>query len=196
MTAVASGVVVPNLPIWLQRFISFDSSKGHPAHVSSLSGPGTRPGMRPVIRRRPSGGTGPHAHVFLLPFGRRRWLLGRPVPARASALLPTGRRSLLPDRDGVTTFRTHETRPGSGASSTPGPWCSPGCLADVSQHCRLPAAALNPRQPSHHRGYSSRGLRGGSHCSPFRTSPLLLPMDGSPALGIPPGLHTPRRSPP
>ena len=43
-------VAAPNLPIWFQRFVGSDSSKGHPAHVSSLSGPGTRPGMRPVIR--------------------------------------------------------------------------------------------------------------------------------------------------
>jgi hypothetical protein len=158
--AVGSPAAVPNLSLQFRRFIGSDSSKGHPAHVSSLSGPGTRPGMRPVIRRPPAGGTGLIASVFLLPFGRRRSLLGRPVPARTSALLPTGRRSFPPDRDGVTTFRTFETRPDSGASSTPGPWCSPGCLADVSQHCRLPAAALHPRPTSHHRGSSLRGLRG------------------------------------
>ena len=33
--------------------------------------------------------------------------------------LPTTRHG-VPDPDGVSTFRTHETRPGSGALSTPG----------------------------------------------------------------------------
>ena len=41
MTAVAACDVTPNLSIRFQRFVGFDSSQGHPAHVSSLSGPGT-----------------------------------------------------------------------------------------------------------------------------------------------------------
>jgi hypothetical protein len=30
---------------------------------------------------------------------------------------------MLPDRDGVSAFRTCELRPGTGVLSTPGPWC-------------------------------------------------------------------------
>src|SRR5664280_2679184 len=41
VTAVASCGTSSNLPIRFQRFVGYDSSKGHPAHVSSLSGPGT-----------------------------------------------------------------------------------------------------------------------------------------------------------
>lgn len=53
MTAVAFCAVASNLPMWFQRLAGSSSSKGHPAHVSSLSGPGTGPGMPPVIRERP-----------------------------------------------------------------------------------------------------------------------------------------------
>ena len=45
-----------------------------------------------------------------------------------------------PNCDGVSMFRTAEMRPVSGASFTPGPWCSRGCHLDFSHHCRLPAA--------------------------------------------------------
>src|SRR5205823_13058943 len=38
---VASCNMAPNLSVRFQRFIGSDSSKGHPAHVSSLSGPDT-----------------------------------------------------------------------------------------------------------------------------------------------------------
>ncbi len=51
---VAFCAVVSNLPMWFQRLVGCSSSKGHPAHVSTLTGPGTGPGMRPVIRGRPS----------------------------------------------------------------------------------------------------------------------------------------------
>jgi hypothetical protein len=54
--------------------------RGSPDHVSSLSRPGTRPGIRPVIRDgRLEGAT--ILSRFPLPFGRRRSLLGHPVPA-------------------------------------------------------------------------------------------------------------------
>ena len=73
-----------------------------------------------------SGGAGPGVLtgclVFLLPFGCRHSLVEHPVPPRDSAPLTIG----LPHRhrqrgpDGVSTFRTHQTRLGPGALCTPG----------------------------------------------------------------------------
>jgi hypothetical protein len=42
-------------------------------------------------------------------------------------------------------FRTGQTRPVSGASYTPGPWCSHDRHVDSDHHCRLPAAGPVPR---------------------------------------------------
>jgi len=55
---------------------------------------------------------------------------------------PTDGGSSPSDRDGVSMFRNGEMRPVSGASFTPGPWCSRGRLGVSGHHCRLPAADL------------------------------------------------------
>jgi hypothetical protein len=55
-----------------------------------------------------------HYPAFLLPFGYRHSLLGRPVPA-TEFRFPYGRPTTTPrcdGPDGVTTFHTHEIRPG------------------------------------------------------------------------------------
>jgi len=65
---------------------------------------------------------------FLLPFGCRHLLLGRPVPA-AGIHFPHGppiSEILSLNYDGVSMFRTAEMRPVTGAPYTPGPWCSRG----------------------------------------------------------------------
>ena len=83
---------------------------------------------------------------FLLPFGCRHLLLGRPVPA-AGIRFPHGPPIggiFPPNYDGISMFRTAEMRPVPGASFTPGPWCSHGCHLDFSHHCRLPAAGPFP----------------------------------------------------
>jgi hypothetical protein len=53
---------------------------------------------------------------------------------------PTGGWSVPPDLDGVSMFRTGEMRPVSGASYTPGPWCSHGRHRNSDHHCHLSAA--------------------------------------------------------
>jgi len=64
-----------------------------------------------------------------------------PVPdLRSPCGRPTGGWSLPPDLDGVSMFRTGEMRPVSGASYTPGPWCSHGRHRNFDHHCHLPAA--------------------------------------------------------
>jgi hypothetical protein len=93
-------------------------------------GPGTRPGIRPVIRKTTGGGAGHAGLAFLLPFSCRRSLLGHPFPPRDSAPLTVG----LPshptiyrdetDLGGVSMFRTWETRLGWVASGLRGRRCS------------------------------------------------------------------------
>ena len=65
------------------------SSKAHLPHVGLLSQPGTRPGIRPVIRGDRRRGRS-SSRVFLSPFGHRHSLLGHPVPPGASAPLTVG----------------------------------------------------------------------------------------------------------
>src|SRR5664279_533167 len=90
MTSVARSAVAPNLPIRFQRFLGRSSSKDHPAHVSTLAGPGTKAwyaasyATATVMEVRSS------AVVFLSPFGYRHWLVGRPFPPRISASLAVG----------------------------------------------------------------------------------------------------------
>jgi len=175
-TVVASCVVAPNVPIGFQRFVGCASSQGHPAHVGSLSGPRTRRGMRPVIRRRPcSEGPVPCLRfpvAFRLP-PFASWPSCPATDIRFPRGRPTGGWSCPPDRDGVSMFRTGETRPVSGAPSTPGPWCSPGRHRYFSHHCHLPAAGPVLRcctPPAEVLG--NEACRGSRH-SPFRSSPCL-----------------------
>jgi hypothetical protein len=137
--AVVSPAMAPNLSRWFWRFIDVDSSRGHPAHVSSLSGPGTGPGMRPVIRVRPYL-EGP---VMSTPLScclsaAAICFLSRPVPATDSALLPTGRRSFLPDHDGI--FHVPRVRVTSGA----GRLLCPGAVVLTWLACRRQPALPHP----------------------------------------------------
>src|SRR5664279_2911975 len=94
MVVAASDVscdLTPNLPIRFQRFLGSYSSPDHPAHVSSLSGPGTKVPVcgqlcddDRVWRVRSA------VIVFLSPFGCRHWLLGRPIPPPIYASLTVG----------------------------------------------------------------------------------------------------------
>ncbi len=97
-----------------------------PDHVSSLSRPGTRPGIRPVI----------HADqleaLALLPwfpaaFRLPAFAFGHPVPA-GELSSPYGRPTARPegraDPDGVSTFRTLKQRPGWVPSISRGRRCS------------------------------------------------------------------------
>ncbi len=74
--------------------------------------------------RRPAGGASHHVPVSRLPFGYRHSLLGHPIPAGGLGL-PHGRLTgQRPDPNGVTTFRTHELRPGWVPSLPRGWRCS------------------------------------------------------------------------
>ena len=159
----------------------------HLTRVSALSGPGTRPGIRPVIRH------GQRRASHLVPVscclsatGVR--LSGHPVPARELGL-PHGRltRHTRPDPDGVTTFRTCETRPGWVPSLPRGRRCSPRPDAVPGRRLPLPSGqSLHPAPTSHQRGSVLRGINEGSRDSPVRPAPGLWPpgWDGQP-LGFP-----------
>lgn len=97
--------------------------------------------------RTPGGGAGRAVLSFPLPFGRRPWLLGHPVPAgdfRSPHGRPT-RRCLDPGR--VSTFRTSESRPDWVPSLPRGP----AVLSRPVRSLRPPLApssrgqALSPR---------------------------------------------------
>ena len=91
------------------------------------------------------------------------------VSASLTVRLPVAR---PPDCDGVSMFRTAEMRPVSGASFTPGPWCSHGCHLDFSHHCRLPAAGPFPRYCFHLPEFWVTKLAGVHFRSPFPVFPL------------------------
>ena len=137
-TANAVAVIVSNLSFGSGGFGLF-VFKGSPAHVSLLSQPGTRPGIRPVIRddRRRS-----RSHCSRFPVAFRP-----PAFASWASCSRQGVRPLLtvglpqpptaaPDPDGVSTFRTHETRLGWVPSIPRGRRCPRG-----RQRPRPPPAA-------------------------------------------------------
>ena len=172
------------------------STKAHPPHVSPLSRPGTRPGIRPVIRRASGWRTGTTAPAFLLPFGHRRWLVGRPVPARELGF-PHGRltssaQTTPLDPDGVPTFRTPELRPGRVSSLPRGQRCSHG-HRDVQQPPSAVFQRLAPtipaQQPDPECQNDEASTRIQGH-SPFRPSPHLWHLVGADTLGLSPELRT------
>jgi hypothetical protein len=129
-----------------------------------------------------------------MPFGRRRSLLGHPIPA--GELGPpcgrlTGRRR--PDPDGVTAFRTHELRPG---------WVPPiprGRRCSSRTEGRAQPAPAAPRRPVLRpcSNIPSAGVRFTRHqrgftrfTRPVFPSPVAARMERA-ALGLPPGLRTP-----
>jgi hypothetical protein len=107
--------------------------------------------------------------------------------------LPPGDRLPPADHDGVSVFRTRETRPGPGALYTPGTAVPARArVRPMSAACRL--AAAGPCHPgvTTRPGMSlSRGISKGSLAfAPPGPSPRLWPPDGAGALGLSPGLHT------
>ena len=175
-------VSVSNLPFG-SAAQSASAFKGSPAHVSALSGPATRAGIRPVIPRAPGGGAGNTALGFLPPFGHRHPLLGHPVPAREFRP-PHGRptRQRL-DPGGVSTFRTSESRPEWVPSLPRGP----AVLTRPVRSLRPPLApsprgqALSPRSriPSPGAVHYEASSRVHSR-SPARPSPSPVgPLDGT-----------------
>jgi hypothetical protein len=124
---------------------------------------------------------------FPLPFGRRRSLLGHPVPAR-DFRSPHGRptRQRL-DPGGVSTFRTSESRPDWAPSLPRGP----AVLTQPVRSLRPPLApsprgqALSPRHAFHLRSCLLRGVIKGSLAFARPAFPLTCwPRMGQEPLGL------------
>jgi len=126
---------------WL-RAVRHRRVRRSPDHVSALSRPGTRPGIRPVIQDDRLEG------AILMSWFPAAF----PLPALASWSSCSRRgvglssrsayRSHRPDLDGVSTFRTHKTRPERAPSIARGRWCS-----------SRPTTIIGLRPP-HHSGMS------------------------------------------
>jgi len=126
--------------------------RGSPDHVSALSRPGTSPGIGPVIHGDQLEGPAqlPWFSAAFPPPAFASWPscsrqgIG---PSSRSAYRPTEHE---PDPDGVSTFRTHELRPGWVPSIPRGRRCSPG-LATITSP-RLPllnGTSLDPATTTH-----------------------------------------------
>ena len=177
---------------WFRRLRSSSSATGSPDRVSALSGPGTRPGIRPVIQhgQRRTGhhvpvsrclsATGIRFSVTLFPPGS--WaLLTVGLPAATGGRTPTGfprsarmssdrgGRPLYPEDGGAHPDRG-DPRPAPAASQRP-----------------VPA----PRSTSHRRARLTRHQRGFTRFArPVFPSPVAARMERA-ALGLSPGLRTP-----
>jgi len=133
-----SGSVCKSTGLHLTCPSDFDSPFGsrqvvHQAHVSRLS-----PGQTPY----------PAGYRFPLPFGCWPSLLGPSFPAEElcpSCVGPTGR---PPDRNGVSTFRTEEVRPGRMPSLLRNPGVLDADLPVLHPQFAIAASAIFRRQPS------------------------------------------------
>ncbi len=126
---------------------------GSPDRVSALSSPGTRPGIRPVMRDGKPEGASHTCPGFPLPFGCRHSLLGHQIPAEGLGL-PHGRLTGQQHRTstGVTAFRMHELRPGWVPPVSRGRRCSSRLSAFLRR--RLPlfcGQSLHSATASHQR---------------------------------------------
>jgi hypothetical protein len=179
----ATFVAASNLSLGLGVLVIFLFT-GSPDRVSALSGPGTRPGIRPVIRDgRPEG----PAIVSRFPVAFRLpafVLLGHPIPAGELGL-PYGWLTGpdRPDPVGVTAFRTHELRPGWEPPLPRGRRCS--SRLSVLLNRRLPlhsGQSLYSATTSHRAGlFFTRHQRGFTRFSrPIFPSPVALGWNKSP----------------
>ena len=87
-----------------------------------------RPGIRPVIRQHPVGGPAPTLPLSRCLSATGISFLGVLFPPRNPAPLtvglPANTQTVSPDLDGVSTFHTHELRPGRAPSLPRGRRCS------------------------------------------------------------------------
>jgi hypothetical protein len=132
------------------RVIVIVSAQAHLARVSLLSQPGTTARYPAGYPRHPAEGARTCHLGFPLPFGHRRSLLGssqsRPgIWAFLTVGLPDTTR--VPDPVGVTTFHTHELRPGWVPPRPRGRRCSPGRMPCPTGACRITAACPNTPLP-------------------------------------------------
>jgi hypothetical protein len=171
----------------------------HLPHVSPVSGPATRAGIRPVMPGHPAEepGSQPRVSRCLSAAGIR--FLGILFPP-AGFRPPHGRptRQCL-DPGGVSTLRTSESRPDWVPSLPRGP----AVLTRPVRSLRPPLApssrgqALSPRRAFHLPELSiTRRHRGFTRVHPPGLPPRLLTLDGTGPLGLAPRASHPGRQDP
>jgi hypothetical protein len=163
------------------------SVTGSPDRVSALSSPGTRPGIRPVIRhgQRRASHTSRFPAAFRPPAFASRSPCSRPgtgPSSRSAYRAPPGART----RTGFPRFTPARYDRG-GCPLYPGDGgAPPGRMPCPAGACRFPAASPCTPQPHPTSGAPQlRGINGGSRDSPVRSAPHLWPpgWDGRP-LGL------------
>jgi hypothetical protein len=173
------------------------SFRGSPDHVSSLSRPGTWPGIRPVIRDSRLEGGDQLVPVFRCVSAAAIGFLVILCPPRSWAFLTVG----LPTRP--MTSRTQTGFPRSARTSYDRGGCPlypgddgarPGWPRSPARVCRSSTASpCTPPQPSIHAGLClTRHQPRVQAISPVRSSPRRWLPDGTGALGLSPELRTPR----
>jgi len=171
--------------------------------VGALSSPGTRPGIRPVMRQPSREGLGRAAAGFLSPFdvpALASWVIV--CPLRNWAFLTVGLPAHWSRTSTGLSRCTWSSRdragrllyPGDGGAHPAGDYSPAGTR-------RFPAASpYGPAGTTHRRGALSRDINGGSRHSPItptaspppgpgsyaprRSSPCLWPLDGTGPLGL------------
>ncbi len=178
------------------------SSKAHLPHVSLLSQPGTRPGIRPVIRARPPGGNGHLVPVSCCLSAAGICFLGILCPPGNWAPLTVG--LPVPWHRTLTGFPcSARVRCGWGrTSSIPrGRRCPHGRECSTTAACRIATAlSLSPRHCIPARRVTlTRHRQGFPGSRPVPSLPLTCgPQSGQGPLGFPmssaPGRYRPRTS--
>ena len=170
-------------------------STGSPDPRQHPFGPGTEPGIRPVIRddRRRGQPSSSRFPVAFRPPAFASWVIL--FPLGDSAFLTVGlpaRATSGPDPVGVSTFRTHEIRPGWVPSLPRGGGVLPASAISPAGACRFSTAS--PCTPLKHSTAGAGDYEASSRVhsrSPVRPSPRPWPPDGTGALGLSPELRTP-----
>ena len=149
-SSTSSGPFTVNGVQLAPRFQKLSASvfKGSPAHVSALSGPAARTGIRPV----PHDHRLEQRHVWRVPVAFRppasaSWASCPAEGFRPSYDRPTGPDG--PDPDGVSTFHAYEIRPGWAPPIPRGQRCSHDRLS-LSGRRLPPLPAARPYHPGLH----------------------------------------------
>jgi len=190
----------PNLSLSSGVCVCFES-KAHLSTSAPLSGPGIRPGIRPVITAHPGGVSGCCDLRFPAAFRPPAFASWTPCPARRDSAphccRPTAgtthTRACAADPGRVCTFRTYETRTGLGALSTPGTAVFAGHR--LVRGRRLPPSigrSLFPRNRNPTGMWTCRGIsKSFLVVAPCRPFPLpVAAMVGAAPLGFPAKLRT------
>ena len=190
----AAARLVSNLPIGSGVRTRF-ASTGSPGPRQRPFGPGTPARIRPVIREPPAEEPVIRSRfpAAFRPPAFASWAILRPLGNCAFLTVGLPARTRAGPRRGCHVPHG-ETRPGWVPSIPRGRWCAPGRSLTPAGTCRLPAASpCYPAAASHRRESTYHEASSRVHSrSPVRSSPRLCPPDGTGALGLYPGLRTPR----